>query len=76
MESVEIHPPDSFHPSLSKDNFDIGKVMGTWHVVYSTLPLWKVNMNSCGLNTSMGPILIPTSAEQERCDDNIYPVSS
>ncbi|KAG8697800.1 hypothetical protein FRC09_007637 [Ceratobasidium sp. 395] len=38
---VIVHPPDSFHPSLSRDEFDIDKFMGKWHVIQSTLPLWK-----------------------------------
>ncbi|CUA74098.1 hypothetical protein RSOLAG22IIIB_10986 [Rhizoctonia solani] len=36
-----IHQPDSFHPSLSREQFDIDKFMGKWHVIHSTLPLWK-----------------------------------
>ncbi|KEP48383.1 putative TrfA domain protein [Rhizoctonia solani 123E] len=38
---IIIHQPDSFHPSLSREQFDIEKFMGKWHVVQSTLPLWK-----------------------------------
>ncbi|QRV82493.1 hypothetical protein RhiJN_10508 [Ceratobasidium sp. AG-Ba] len=38
---VIVHPPDSFHSSLSRDEFDIDKFMGKWHVIWSTLPLWK-----------------------------------
>ncbi|CAE6459238.1 unnamed protein product [Rhizoctonia solani] len=38
---IMIHQPDSFHLSLSREHFDIKKFMGKWHVIQSTLPLWK-----------------------------------
>ncbi|KAF8593086.1 hypothetical protein BDV93DRAFT_530017, partial [Ceratobasidium sp. AG-I] len=38
---VQIHQPDSCHPSFSREEFDIDKFMGKWHVIQSTLPLWK-----------------------------------
>jgi len=41
MTSAEIHSPNSEHPSLSREGFNIVGFMGKWYVVHSTLPLWK-----------------------------------
>jgi hypothetical protein len=31
---ITIHQPDSFHPSLSRDEFDIDQFMGKWCVAF------------------------------------------
>ena len=45
---IEVHPPDSFHESFARGKFDTDGFMGKWHVVYSTLPMWKIRF-SCAL---------------------------
>jgi hypothetical protein len=40
---VQIFPPDSDTAQLSVEQFPLDKFLGTWHVVWSTLPLWKVS---------------------------------
>eukprot|EP00026_Physarum_polycephalum_P016826 Phypoly_transcript_17839.p1 GENE.Phypoly_transcript_17839~~Phypoly_transcript_17839.p1 ORF type:complete len:185 (-),score=25.40 Phypoly_transcript_17839:102-656(-) len=39
--SFTIHDPGSKHPSLQKEHVPYDKFMGSWFVVWSTLPLWK-----------------------------------
>ncbi|KAG9095385.1 hypothetical protein FS749_010543 [Ceratobasidium sp. UAMH 11750] len=51
---VVVHPPDSFHSSLGRDEFDIDKFMGKWHVVQSTLPLWK---SRCDVTITYTPLV-------------------
>ncbi|EIW63078.1 uncharacterized protein TRAVEDRAFT_56248 [Trametes versicolor FP-101664 SS1] len=37
-DTVVLHAPDLHNPPI---DLDLDKFMGTWHVTYSTLPLWK-----------------------------------
>jgi hypothetical protein len=41
--SIQIHPPNSNAAELSVAQFPLDKFLGSWHVVWSTLPLWKVS---------------------------------
>lgn len=41
--SILIFQPDSSAPELSAEEFKLDKFLGGWHVVWSTLPLWKVS---------------------------------
>ncbi|KAF8305157.1 hypothetical protein DL93DRAFT_371183 [Clavulina sp. PMI_390] len=56
MSKIEIHPPDSFHASLSRENFDIDKFMGKWHVLHSSLPLWKNKKDVTITYTPLGSV--------------------
>ncbi|CAE6468704.1 unnamed protein product [Rhizoctonia solani] len=64
--AVMIHQPDSFHSSLSREQFEIERFMGKWHVVHSTLSLWKsrsdVTITYSGLDIS-------TSSDIVKFDD-------
>ena len=42
---IAIHEPGSSHPTLCQ-GFDHQWLMGTWEVVWSTLPMWKVGFGS------------------------------
>lgn len=49
--SIHIYPPNSNAAELSAGQFPLDKFLGSWHVVWSTLPLWKV---SCPLHIHFG----------------------
>ncbi|KAH7322326.1 hypothetical protein B0J17DRAFT_683653 [Rhizoctonia solani] len=63
---VMIHQPDSFHPSLSRESFDIERFMGKWHVIYSTLPLWKSRSD---VTITYSALDIATSSDIVEFDD-------
>ncbi|KAF8701070.1 hypothetical protein RHS03_06575, partial [Rhizoctonia solani] len=64
--SIIVHHPDSFHPSLSRERFDIDKFMGKWHVISSTLPLWKSRSD---VTITYSPLLISPSSTTIKFDD-------
>ncbi|CAE6437027.1 unnamed protein product [Rhizoctonia solani] len=64
--SITVHHPDSFHPSLSRERFDIDKFMGKWHVVSSTLPLWKSRSD---VTITYSPLLVSPSSTTIKFDD-------
>ncbi|RSH86797.1 uncharacterized protein EHS24_005069 [Apiotrichum porosum] len=45
---IRIHTPESDAPELANgpNGFDRKKFMGAWHVVWSTLPMWKTNKSA------------------------------
>ncbi|GAA5957807.1 hypothetical protein JCM21900_004558 [Sporobolomyces salmonicolor] len=45
MHSITLHQPDSSHPDLGPSAVPYDRLMGQWHVVASTLPLWKGKAN-------------------------------
>ncbi|KZS98418.1 hypothetical protein SISNIDRAFT_481162 [Sistotremastrum niveocremeum HHB9708] len=57
--SVVVHPPNSDHPSLTNAEFPIDKFMRKWHVIQSTLPMWKnkqdVTITYSPIEQSAGP---------------------
>ncbi|KAJ1305713.1 hypothetical protein OPQ81_010448 [Rhizoctonia solani] len=63
---IMIHQPDSFNPSLSREQFDIDKFMGKWHVIRSTLPLWKSRSD---VTITYSPLLISPSSDTLKFDD-------
>lgn len=41
MDPLELHQPNSTAPSLAPAQVPYDRLLGTWRVVASTLPLWK-----------------------------------
>ncbi|GAA5864246.1 hypothetical protein JCM8547_001306 [Rhodosporidiobolus lusitaniae] len=41
MAAVVLHPPNSSHSDVSPENVPYDRLLGRWHVIASTLPLWK-----------------------------------
>lgn len=41
MDALNLHQPNSTPPTLSPDQVPYELLLGTWHVVASTLPLWR-----------------------------------
>ncbi|BGP26817.1 trfA domain protein [Rhodotorula toruloides] len=41
MDSLELHQPNSTSPSLAPAQVPYKLLLGTWHVLASTLPLWR-----------------------------------
>jgi len=65
MSSVVIHAPDSFHPSLSRSELDIDALMGKWHVIFSSLPLWNDKKDVTITYTPLQPTPPSTTPTQE-----------
>ncbi|CAE6419953.1 unnamed protein product [Rhizoctonia solani] len=66
--AIMIHQPDSFHSSLSREQFDVDKFMGKWHVVQSTLPLWKSRSD---VTITYSPIHVSPSADAIKFNDTV-----
>ncbi|KAB5589816.1 mitochondrial carrier [Ceratobasidium theobromae] len=65
---ITIHQPDSFHPSFSRDEFDVDGFMGKWYVVWSTLPLWKSRTD---VTITYAPISNPDPNAPLKFDDTV-----
>ena len=39
--SVRLFAPDSNAEALAESTFPFDRFLGTWHVIASTLPMWK-----------------------------------
>ncbi|GAA5869117.1 hypothetical protein JCM1840_000474 [Sporobolomyces johnsonii] len=45
MDNITLHQPDTSHPDLAPSTVPYDRLMGHWHVVASTLPLWRGKAN-------------------------------
>ncbi|GHJ83997.1 hypothetical protein NliqN6_0399 [Naganishia liquefaciens] len=63
--TLQISPPDSTAPELSAERFELDKFLGAWHVVWSTLPLWKDKKDVCITYSAMAE----DSTGRPRLDD-------
>lgn len=45
MASIQLYSPDSTEPPFQPANVPYAGLMGRWHVVASTLPMWKGKKN-------------------------------
>lgn len=72
---IHINPPNTTSAEeLSAGVFPYDKFMGTWNVVWSTLPLWKVRDGgrACGYNGLALSTLFRTRSRISKVNRNRY----